>query len=431
MLFATGIGNFMEWFDFAVYGFFAVSIGKTFFPTGNATTSLLSTLAVYGIAFLMRPAGGLFFGSIGDRLGRRKSLSLAVVMMGTATALIAVLPSYAAAGLVSPVLLVLLRAVQGFSAGGEWTGSAAFIIENAPANRRGVAASIVPATAALAVAAGAGTALIINTVMSADAVDSWGWRLPFLAAFPMTIVGLYMRLKLEETPVFREMQESGTVEVAPLKGVARRDLRSLGIAFALASITVLGFYYLATYVTTFLTVTVEMHRVDALAVVATGALLYGFLCPLAGVASDHVGRRPISLAGGAGLAMIAIPAFMLMATGRPMLAVIGIVLFGVFEAMHNVTTTVMLIELFPPDVRATGSATGYNLGAALIAGPGPVIAAALAAAYPGTAAPAAYVVLAAVVATAVLWRWLPETRWREIGLGDPSTSGKKDTEVTR
>lgn len=415
---ATGIGNFMEWFDFAVYGFFAVSIGKTFFPSTNPTTSLLSTLAVYGVAFLVRPAGGLFFGIVGDRFGRRRSLSLAVLMMGTATALIALLPPYAMAGLVSPILLVLLRGLQGFSAGGEWTGSSAFIVESTPADRRGLAASLVPATAALAVAAGACTALAVNGLLSVDSVDSWGWRLPFLAAFPMTLVGLYMRLKLDETPIYEEMKEHGAVNGAPLTSIARRDRKSLGLAFALASITVLGFYYLATYITTFLAVTVKVPRTTTFAIVAVGIVLYAILCLLAGALSDRLGRRPVSLAGGAGLAICSIPAFMMMGTGQPVLAVLGIVLFGLFEAMHNVTTTVMLTELFPPSTRLTGSATGYNLGAALVAGPGPLIAAALAALLPHSAAPAVYMAVVALVATPILWRWLPETRWRGIGLAE-------------
>jgi MHS family proline/betaine transporter-like MFS transporter len=427
-LVAAGIGNFMEWFDFAVYGFFAVAIGANFFPSSNPTSSLLSTLAVYGVAFLMRPVGGFVIGAIGDRRGRRFALMLSVVLMGVATALIALLPTYAMVGVAAPILLVLLRCAQGFSAGGEWTGSAAFLVENAPPRRRGLTASIVPTTAALAVAAGAAAALVIQSTVAPADITSWGWRLPFLAAFPLTLVGLYMRMKLEDTKVFRDLEAQGAVVEAPIRAVGRSGGRSVAISFALSAITVLGFYYIATYVTTFLTTTAGMPRLSALVVVAVGAVIYAALCPLMGALSDRVGRRPVSLVGGAGLALFSVPAFLLMATGDPVVAVLGVVLFGLFEAMHNSTTTVMLIELFPASTRSTGSAIGYNLGAAVVAGPGPLIAAALAAAGVGVGLPAAYIAGVALVCTVILWFVLPETRWRDLGpdltRAAPSTVGR-------
>lgn len=411
---AAGIGNFMEWFDFAIYGFFATAIGSNFFPSSSPTASLLSTLAVYGVAFLMRPVGGFVIGAIGDRRGRRFALMLSVVLMGLATALIALLPSYAAIGVTAPALLVLLRCVQGFSAGGEWTGSAAFLVESAPSNRRGVTAAVIPMTAALAVTVGACSALLIQSTVAPEDIVVWGWRIPFLAAFPLTLVGLYLRVRLEDTEVFQELKARGDISDAPIRAVGRSGGRNVAISFALSAITVLGFYYIATYVTTFLTVTVTMDRSTALVVVAVGALSYAALCPVMGALSDRVGRRPLSLLGGAGLAVSAVPAFLLMATGVPVVAVLGLVLFGIFEAMHNSTTTVMLVELFPAHMRSTGSAIGYNLGAALVAGPGPLIAAALAAA--GAGLPALYIAGVALVCTIVLWRVLPETRWRDIGL---------------
>ncbi len=411
---AAAIGNFMEWFDFGIYGFFAVSIGATFFPSGDPTASLLSALAVYGVAFLVRPIGGVVIGSIGDRFGRRRALSLSVVLMGSATALIALLPSYATAGVVAPVLLVALRCVQGFSAGGEWTGSTAYVVENAPPGHRARYASVISATAGLAVAAAASTAVLISVTLPPAAVDDWGWRIPFLAALPLTLVGLYIRLRLADTPVFDQLKRTGAVESAPLRAVGRHDLRSVGITFALSSVTILGFYYLATYATTFLLTVGGFDRLTAYTVVATGAAVYAALCLAAGVLADRYGRRPLSRTGGVGLTLVAVPAFLLMASGDPVVAVLGFVLFAVFEALHNVTTTVVLIELFPASTRATGSATGFNLAAALVAGPGPLIAAALATTGLGAGVPALYITAVALLATAAVWRFLPETRDRSI-----------------
>ncbi|WP_328391862.1 MFS transporter [Nocardia sp. NBC_00416] len=304
-LMAAGIGNFMEWFDFAIYGFFATAIGANFFPSSSPTASLLSTLAVYGVAFLMRPVGGMVIGAIGDRRGRRFALMLSVVSMGVGTAMIAILPPYTAIGVAAPILLVLLRCVQGFSAGGEWTGSAAFLVESAPAHRRGLTASVIPTTAALAVSVGAGVALLVETTVPAAAIVSWGWRLPFLAAFPLTLAGLYLRVKLDDTEVFRAIQARGAVSDTPIRAVAQTQRRSIAISFGLSAITVLGFYYIATYVMTFLITTGEMKRFPALTVVAIGAVIYAGLCLMMGAWSDRVGRRPVSLLGGAGLAVCA------------------------------------------------------------------------------------------------------------------------------
>lgn len=405
---AAAVGNFIEWFDFSIYGFFALSIGRAFFPSGDPSVSLLSSLAVYGVAFLVRPLGGLVIGSIGDRHGRRAALSTSLILMGGSTSLIAALPSYATAGILSPICLVLLRSAQGFSAGGEWTGSSAFIVESAPQSRRALFASVISATAGAAIAAAAVAGWLIALSLSPGDVDGWGWRIPFLTAIPLTLAGLYIRLRLQDTPVFRSLEQAGGVERHPIRALGRENLKSVAITFGLSAVAVLGFYYLAAYATTYLLTVGGFGMSAALRVVAVGAVIYALSCVCAGIAADRYGRRPVSRVGGLGLTLFATPAFILMSTGRTTFAVLGFVLFGVFEAMSNVTTTVMLVEMFPARVRASGSAVGFNLAAAVVAGPGPLIAAALATQHP--AMPPVYMVVVAGISTAALWRALPETR---------------------
>ncbi|MEA2180635.1 MAG: transporter, family, proline/betaine transporter [Solirubrobacteraceae bacterium] len=411
---AAAIGNFMEWFDFAVYGFFAVTIGKVFFPSDSDTASLLSSLAVYGVAFLVRPVGGLVLGAYGDRAGRRAALSLTVVLMGISTTLVAVLPTYDSVGFLAPVLLIALRCAQGFSAGGEWTGTSAFLVEYAPKHRRALWGSVVSATAALGTLAGALVALTLSTALTEAQLLSWGWRIPFLLAAPLGAIGLYVRLRLEDTPVYRELQEAHEVSAKPLQESARKNRRAIGLVMASASISGLGYYYLGSYVITYLTETVEVERTTALGIVASGIACYALLCPCAGLLSDRIGRRPSVLMGCAGLAVVSVPLMVLLATGAPAPAVLGIALFGVFQALVNVNGVVILVELFPARSRVSSSAIGYNLGLALIAGPGPLIAAALAAATDGGVTPGLYVVAVALVAGIVLSLWLPETRGRSL-----------------
>jgi MHS family proline/betaine transporter-like MFS transporter len=411
---AAAIGNFMEWFDFAVYGFFAATIGKVFFPSDNDTASLLASFAVFGIAFLLRPVGGFVLGAFGDRAGRRAALSLSVILMGVSTTLVATLPSYASVGMLAPLLLILLRCAQGFSAGGEWTGTSAFLVEYAPKHRRALWGSVVSATAACGTLAGALVALGLSTSLSEAQMQSWGWRLPFLLAAPLGAIGLYVRLRLEDTPVFRELQAAHEVADRPLQQAGAHNRRSIGLVMACASVSGLGYYYLGSYVVTYLTETMGMERPAALAITASGIACYALLCPVAGLVSDRVGRRPSVLVGCVGLAVVSLPMFALLATEAPVAAVLGMAVFGVFQAMVNVNGVVILVELFPAATRVSGSAIGYNLGLALIAGPGPLIAAALAAATDGGITPGLYVGAVALVAGLVLLRWLTETRGRPL-----------------
>jgi MHS family proline/betaine transporter-like MFS transporter len=411
---AAGVGNFMEWFDFAVYGFFAAIMAEVFFPSSSASVGILSSLAVFGVAFFFRPVGGLVLGSLGDRRGRRFALALSVLLMGITTTLIGVLPSYEAAGVLAPVGLVVLRCLQGFSAGGEWTGAAAFLLESSPRRRRGLIGSVISATAALATVAGSLVALLLQSTVSAEAMLSWGWRIPFLIAAPLAIVGLYVRLKLDETPVFQQLKANDKVVAQPLRSAGKRDLKPMLLTVAFAAVQGLGFYYLATYVVNYLSQTVQLSRTSALTLSAIGLIIYAIMCPVAGMISDRFGRRRVNLAGSAGYIVLGLPAFVLMGQGSVASVLLGMLLLILPQSLVSVTTVVMLVELFPASTRASGSATGFNIALAFVAGPGPFVASAIASATGSSVWPASYLVLVAVVATVFLAKFLPETAGRDL-----------------
>lgn len=420
---AAGIGHFLEWFDFAVYGFLAATLGRLFFPSDNPTTSLLASLAVFGVAFFFRPLGGLVIGAFGDRVGRRAALSLAIVVMGICTIGIGVLPTYASIGIAAPILLVLLRCAQGFSAGGEYAGAAAFLVEYAPERKRGLFSSVVSAGASLGVMFGGIVTLVLTTMLSADQMSSWGWRVPFLVAGPLSVLGLYVRLRLEDTPVYRSLQQAHEVEHAPLTSAAKHSRSGILLVFACTSVTGLAFYYLATYVNTFLTTQIGMTSTSALLLAVAGLTMYSVMCPFAGMVGDRIGRRPTMLIGAAGVAMMAVPTFALLATGNWALALVGLALLAWFEALCNVMLGVIMVELFAARLRVTGSSVGFNMAQALVGGPGPFVAASIAAAFALIVAPAVYLALVATVAFLALWKWLPETRGSSL-FSNQATSAK-------
>lgn len=289
----AGIGNTVEWYDFAIYGFLATYIAEKFFPSSNDTAALLSTFAVFAVAFFMRPLGGFFFGPLGDRIGRKRVLAIVVVLMSLATLGIGLVPSYDRIGVAAPILLVLLRCVQGFSAGGEYGSGACFLAEYAPTRHRGLVVAFLVWSVVVGFLLGSVTVTALRALMSDAAMDAYGWRIPFFIAGVLGVVGLYIRLRLRDTPEFEALQETGEVAESPLREAVRTAWRPILQIVGLVVIHNVGFYVVFTYLPTYFTTTLAFGETDAfisITVASVVALL--LILPLAAL-SDRVGRKPV------------------------------------------------------------------------------------------------------------------------------------------
>ncbi|NRB55745.1 MAG: MFS transporter [Salinicola sp.] len=371
---ASAIGNFVEWFDFAVYGFLAVIIAQHFFPPGDDSLALLQTFAVFAVSFALRPLGGIFFGMLGDRIGRKRILSVTVLLMAGATTLIGVLPTYASVGLFAPLALALARCVQGFSAGGEYAGACAFVMEHAPTRRKARYGSFVPVSTFLAFATAAALTFSISALLSEEALNAWGWRVPFLIAAPLGLVGLYMRLRLDESPAFQALKTQHAVPQAPLKETVRTHGATIVSLSAFISVTALSFYMFTTYFTTYMQVVGDATRTTALLASLVALLFAAALCPFVGRYADRVGRRKTILTAGACLIGAVFPAYTLAGSGEWWASLIGAMLMAVGAVICGVVTAVLLSEQFPTRVRYTASALCYNVSYTIFGGTAPLVA---------------------------------------------------------
>lgn len=414
--FAVGIGNFMEWFDFAIYGYFAAIIGKTFFPSAAPGVSLLSALAVFAVGFLSRPLGAVVLGPIGDRLGRRAVLIVTVFGMGVSTTLIGLLPGYAAIGLAAPVLLVVLRFLQGMMVGGEWSSAGIYIVESAPRTRRALAASVITGTAGAAFLVGTFIAALLSMLLSELQLATWGWRLPFVASVFMTLVAIYIRRRLGDTPVYEEVQRKRALH--GVDAVPRGErMRAMLTTFAFSALFGVSLYYFITYANNHLTQTVGLSKTASLWLCSLALLLYTLFQPLVGLLSDRIGRRPLVLASALGLTLLAYPVFLLMNTGNTAAILAGLIVLAALVAVTAVMDVVLLVEVFPASIRSSGAALGHNLALAVLAGPGPFIAAALIRWTRNPDIPAAYLAGISLVCFVILHVTLPETKGRDIANG--------------
>ena len=402
---ASAIGNFVEWFDFAVYGFLATLIASQFFASGDAGVALLKTFAVFAVAFALRPLGGIVFGALGDRLGRKRILSLTILLMAGSTTLIGLLPTYASIGLAAPALLTLARCLQGFSAGGEYAGACAYLMEHAPQNKRAFYGSFVPVSTFSAFACAAVIAYGLEASLSVEAMAAWGWRIPFLVAAPLGLVGLYLRWRMEETPAFREAIAQGTVhEHSPLKHTLRHHGRAILNLGAFISLTALSFYMFTTYFATYLQLVGNLTRAQSLLVTTVALLFAAIGCPLAGAFSDRVGRRKTI-----GFTCLWVfPAYWLASSGSMSGALLGVMLLAVGALSSGVVTAALLSESFPTRTRYTASAITYNVAYTLFGGTAPLVATWLIGQTGSSLAPAFYLVVIALVAL-VGGLALPET----------------------
>lgn len=406
---ASAMGNAVEWFDYGVYAYVAVFIGRAFFPSDDPTASTLSSLAVFAISFVIRPLGGLVWGPLGDRLGRRSVLAATIILMSAATFAVGLLPGYASIGIWAPIGLVVLRMIQGFSTGGEYGGAATFMAEYAPDNRRGFCGSFLEFGTIAGFTLGALLALALEAVLGPDAMAEWGWRLPFFIAGPMGLIGLYLRSKLEDTPCFRELEATGELETETKTqfGDLVRYWRPLVLLMGLVVVLNVTNYTLLAYMPTYLQAQIGMSSSASLTLIIIGQLAMMAVIPFAGALSDRVGRKPLWWASIGGLFVMAIPMYSLMAQGFAA-AVVGFAVLGLLYVAQLSTISAMFPAMFPTHVRYAGFAIAYNLSTALFGGTAPAVNEWLIGLTGDPLVPAYYMMVSCVVG-AIALAFVPET----------------------
>lgn len=371
-LVAGSIGNLVEWYDFALYGAFATIIAQTFFPGAEAADGLLTAFGVFGLAFVARPAGALLFGHVGDRFGRRRALTAGILVMAFATAGIGALPGPAAIGAAAPVALVLFRSLQGVSVGGEYGGSAAFVVEHAPADRRGWFGAWQWASVGFGFAAGIGVPAALSAALPAAELQAWGWRLPFLLALPLGGVGIYLRTRVAETPAFREVQRTEAVSDGPLIEVWRTGRAEVLIGLGLVAAVVVTFNIFYVFIPNALAASGRVPLADALGAALVGLMLGSMCAPSAGRLSDQIGRRPVLRAGTAVLLIAIVPAMSSIARGDAIGLLLGYAAVGV--PLGSLVLSTFLAELFPTRLRYSGLSLTYGVGSAIFGGTAPFVA---------------------------------------------------------
>jgi MFS family permease len=393
---AAVIGNALEWYDFVVFGFLTVIISRLFFPAENELASLLLTMATFGVGFFMRPVGGIVLGIFADRRGRKAALQLIIGLMTLSMAMIAFAPPYAAIGVAAPLLIALARFLQGFATGGEFASATSFLVETAPAGKRGYYGSLQMVGQSLAALTGAVAGALVTRGLSPEQVDAWGWRLPFMFGLIIGPVGLYIRRYLEETEAFLESRQLTATKSHAASLFAHG--RGLAVTFGLVICGTISYYVVLVYIPTFAKTQLGMPLGDAFLAQVVGLLCLTAVIPLFGVLSDRIGRRPILMAGTIAYFVMLYPLFdwVHSAPSLERLTVMQVILCSLVGVFFGPISTA-LAEQFPTGVRSTGLAIAYNFAVMLFGGFAQFIVTWLIRETGSPLAPAYYVMFGAVV----------------------------------
>ncbi|MBB5159581.1 MFS transporter [Saccharopolyspora phatthalungensis] len=407
---AAAIGNVTEWFDFGVFAYMATTIGKVFYPQSSPTSQLLATFGTFAAAFLVRPIGGLFFGPLGDRIGRTRVLATTMILMATGTFCIGLIPSHATIGLAAPILLLLARLVQGFSTGGEYGGAMTFIAEYAPDKRRGFLGSFLEFGTLTGYILGAVIVAGLSAGLSEADLLSWGWRIPFLVAGPLGVVGMYLRLKLEETPAFAKLMEEheareGKTTKAEFREIFVKHWPAMLVCGALVLVFNVTNYMLTAYMPTYLSddlppnISETESYVLQIVVMAVMLLVITFI----GRISDRVGRKPVITAGCIALVVLSVPSVLLIRQNTMPTVFGGLMIMGLMLVVFSATMPSTLPALFPTRIRQGALSISFNISVSLFGGTVATVMTALVAATGDLMWPAYYLIGAGIIGGIGVW----------------------------
>lgn len=368
------IGNGLEWYDYALYGQMAALLGTLFFPKGDAGVQLLATYGVFAAGFIVRPIGAVLFGWIGDRYGRKSAMVLAVLMMAIPTGCIGLLPTYAEVGLLAPVLLTIIRLLQGLSLGGEFAGSIAYIVEHAPPKRRGWAGSASLVSLILGFLLGS---LVVNTllgVMGREAFEAWGWRIPFLGGIVIGLVGFYIRRCCEESPIYEAAKQDNQISKTPVRTAFAKHPWQMLQGFALYMTVTMPFYLASVYFISFSENHLGTSLETALRFNIYNMLAMLITMPFSAWLSDKIGRKKVMITAAIAMFFITPLLFTQLTLGAsPLTIALCQFIFAAMVGMYAGPVPAILVEMFPTNIRFTGMAIAYNLAAAIFGGTAPMV----------------------------------------------------------
>jgi metabolite-proton symporter len=410
-LIASLIGSSIEWYDYFLYGTIAALIfSKLYFPSGDPVVGLMLAYTSFALPFFIRPLGGVIFSHIGDKIGRKKTLVMTLSLMGGATVLIGLLPTYEAIGIWAPILLIALRLIQGLGIGGEWGGALLLATEYAPPEKRGFFGSIPQMGVTIGLLLGT-LSISFMTLLPNAQFEAWGWRVPFILSALLVFIGLWIRNGIDETPAFKEAKESGNISKVPLIDTFKYHWKEVLIAVGAKVVETAPFYIFGTFIISYATGTLGFERSSTLNAVTIATLVTTIMIPFMGKLSDKVGRKPLYIGGTVAMILFAFPYFYLLSLDSVLwLTVATIIGLGIIWAPITAVLGTMFSEIFSTSVRYTGVTVGYQLGAAIAGGTAPLIATALLSAYNNSFVPVALYIIAAAIISLIAVSFTRETR---------------------
>lgn len=423
---ATAMGNAMEWYDFGIYSYLAVVLGRVFFPNTGGS-GLLYSFTAFAVAFVVRPIGGVLLGLLGDRVGRKRILTATILMMAVATFSIGLIPSYDSIGIWAPILLFVARLVQGLSAGGEYSGASTFISESSPDRRRGFLASFLEFGTVTGFVLGAGLVTGLTAALGDATMQQWGWRVPFLLAGPLGLIGVWLRLRIAETPAFERTESAERQRSARsrFRDVVVQQRRALLLAIAVVLALDVTNYLVLSYLPNYLSGTLGYDTTHSLLLTVVTMLVMLGAIPFVGRLADRVGRRPVLAAACLGYLVLSVPALWLLQHGSGYATLAGLLLLGLCQTLFIGTTPAALPEMFPTSHRYSGMALAFNIAASLFGGTAPMVAEYLVRRTGNLYTPAYYMMAAGLVGLVAVWI-MRETAQQPLQ-GSPPTISESDS----